>query len=873
MQQPPMKKCGFKGVNTMKYIYAFIFGLVFCATAIAQNQNVVADTNGVVVRPTNFWSVDASNARTKLGLGSSATNPSSAFQPSSSALTNLSSNNAVNLTNFTASSLPTVGLASNVTGIVSITNGGTGTNTAAAARTNLSLGWSALTNTDSTNFRTAIGLASYVTNPTVQITNGGTGATNATSARQNLGSTSVGDAVFIATNASAARVSLGATTVGEAVFTLINPSDTRFLRFNANNTVSALTDSEMRSALSVGTNLGTVTSIGMSVPSFLSLSTSTITSSGTFAITLANQTSRYALIAPNGGGIPAFRALDSDDLPSLAISKITGLQTALDGKLATNGNGGSITNLTASSITGTVALASNVTGTVALASNITGIAALASNVTGTVALASNVTGTIAISNGGTGATNAANARTNLGLGLSALTNTTTSDFLIALGISTTSTNSIIPVASGGTGATNAATARTNLGLGWSALTNTDATNFRTAISLASYVTNPIVPLTNGGTGATNAATARTNFGLGATWLTNTNVTNFQSDIGFSFIKPDTTSFEIIPSPAENPTWDQASGFKWKHAAFMGPGSNYYAFYPIYWPSSGQNYGIRLVYSTNPNTLETKFYIDAFDGHIEAGGTSTFDQLEGGINIPTNKSITFSNALAADTTRTNLGLGWSALTNSNAGIGLVSVNTNGSVVSPTNFWQVAPISTTVQYFTNIVVNSTNSATNSRNLFVHSMAVSVSGVTNTINLPTNSSTFNGDIATIIHKGTTTTTTIVKNTGSTNTLIAISNYNETVNFMFEQGAWSFAENPSFVAPVFFSGTNASVNAAQSRTNLGLGLTALTNTNTTNFQSAVFQTNTTPSGTSYASLVAWMEVNVITNGVTTSFRIPLFK
>jgi hypothetical protein len=54
--------------------------------------------------------------------------------------------------------------------------------------------------------------------PPLAIAAGGTGATNAANARTNLGSTTVGDAVFIAASAAAARLALGSTATGDAVF-------------------------------------------------------------------------------------------------------------------------------------------------------------------------------------------------------------------------------------------------------------------------------------------------------------------------------------------------------------------------------------------------------------------------------------------------------------------------------------------------------------------------------------------------------------------------------------------------------------------------------------------------------------------------------
>ena len=362
--------------------------------------------------------------------------------------------------------------------------------------------------------------------------------------------------------------------------------------------------------------------------------------------------------------------------------------------------------------------------------------------------ASSVTGAIAISNGGSGATTAGGARTNLGLGATWLTNTEASNFRTAIGLGTNAqpvfdgasitgdlfagslevaagSNSTAVTADGieFTGG-HAATTRTNLGLGLPALTNTNVTNFRTAI------------------------------GLGATWLTNTAASNFRTAIGLGAFQ--SVEFaEVVASTA-----------------------------------------------------------------LEAGFSSNTVIIDG-------DGINFGHSGIASTTRTNLGLGWSALTNTNAGTRLVSVNTNGEVVSPTNFWQMAPISTNftiqtlVQDLTVVVTSQTNNATNARNLYVYSLATNVSGISNTIILPTNAATLNGDEATVIHKGTTNTATVIRQAGSTNNLITLSRFDESVKFIRELGQWDFYHNISFVEPIQFSGTNASASAAASRTNLGLGAT----------------------------------------------------
>jgi len=151
--------------------------------------------------------------------------------------------------------------------------------------------------------------------------------------------------------------------------------------------------------------------------------------------------------------------------------------------------------------------------------------------------------------------------------------------------------------------------------------------------------------------------------------------------------------------------------------------------------------------------------------------------------------------------------------------------------------VAPISTTVQYQTNVTGTSTNAATNSRNLFLFSLSPSVSGITNTVTLPTNpATTFEGDRATIIHLAqTTNAVTAIGQLGAATNLITLNQLDETVLLMYRSGAWRLADNISYIEPIYFSGTNAAENAAASRTNLGLGLPALTNTNVTNFRSAI--------------------------------------
>lgn len=71
---------------------------------------------------------------------------------------------------------------------------------------------------------------------------------------------------------------------------------------------------------------GTVTSVALTAPSILSIAGSPITTSGTLALTLANQSSNTVFASPSNGssGSPLFRSLVSADIPSLSYLPLTG---------------------------------------------------------------------------------------------------------------------------------------------------------------------------------------------------------------------------------------------------------------------------------------------------------------------------------------------------------------------------------------------------------------------------------------------------------------------------------------------------------------------------------------------------------------------
>ena len=108
-----------------------------------------------------------------------------------------------------------------------------------------------------------------------------------------------------------------------------------------NATTQTLSDSSTKVAttafvkgqgyLTSETYTGTVTSVGLSLPSVFSVSGSPVTGSGTLTASLATQTANYVWAGPTTGtaATPTFRALVAADIPSLTASKISDLATTV----------------------------------------------------------------------------------------------------------------------------------------------------------------------------------------------------------------------------------------------------------------------------------------------------------------------------------------------------------------------------------------------------------------------------------------------------------------------------------------------------------------------------------------------------------------
>lgn len=162
------------------------------------------------------------------------------------------------------------------------------------------------------------------------------------------------------------RTSLGATTLGGNLFTITNPSAITFPRFNADNTVSALSAADFRTAIGAGTGGGSVTGVTATSPVASSGGTAPdISLSAGYGDTLnpyASKTANFVLAAPSGSaGVPSFRAIVAADIPTLN-QNTTGTAAGLSSTLAVASGGTGRTSWTSGTLpynNGTTSFASS----------------------------------------------------------------------------------------------------------------------------------------------------------------------------------------------------------------------------------------------------------------------------------------------------------------------------------------------------------------------------------------------------------------------------------------------------------------------------------------------------------------------------------
>jgi hypothetical protein len=246
-------------------------------------------------------------------------------------------------------SAATATTAGNVTGTVAIANGGTGAITASAAFNALSpttalgdliyggasgAGTRLPGNTTTTKqFLSQTGTSVNSAAPawsTVTKSDVGLGNVENTALSTWAGSANITTLGTVATgtwNATAITVAKGGTNLNSIPATSILVANTA----NTYTTVTPAANQSIRinnggtawEAFTPGT--GTVTSVGLALPSIFNVTTSTVTGSGTLTASFNTQSEKTVLMGPASGtaAAPTFRTLQETDIPGLSGSKIT----------------------------------------------------------------------------------------------------------------------------------------------------------------------------------------------------------------------------------------------------------------------------------------------------------------------------------------------------------------------------------------------------------------------------------------------------------------------------------------------------------------------------------------------------------------------
>jgi hypothetical protein len=151
---------------------------------------------------------------------------------------------------------------------------------------------------------------------TLAVANGGTGQTSYTNGQLLIGNTT-GNTLAKATLTASTGISV---TNGAGSITLTNTAPDQVVSLTGAGTTTISGTYPSFTITSNDAYVGTVTSVGLSMPTQFTVTNSPVTSSGTLTAAWNTQTANYVLAGPTSGGaaVPTFRALVAGDVPALS---------------------------------------------------------------------------------------------------------------------------------------------------------------------------------------------------------------------------------------------------------------------------------------------------------------------------------------------------------------------------------------------------------------------------------------------------------------------------------------------------------------------------------------------------------------------------